>query len=99
MRGAPYRQSQPCNAARAPVSGPFFDLLLCLALRYFGLPLFERTRSSTNRRTAEDRFPPLRDFSISVASCDTVTPWVCAISFRVVQNESSRVIWVLRPSM
>src|SRR5262249_52310603 len=34
---------------------------------------FERTRSSKNGRIAEDRFPPLRVFSISETACDTVT--------------------------
>jgi hypothetical protein len=48
---------------RFPCGGPHF---------------FERTRSSTNRRVAEDRFSPWRDFSISVTVCDTVTPWVLA---------------------
>jgi hypothetical protein len=57
-----------------------------------------RTQSSTNRRIAEDRLGRWRDFSISVTVCDIVAPWACAISFRQLQNASSRQTLVLCPS-
>src|SRR6476661_3213835 len=60
--------------------------------------VFERTRSNTNRRIAEDRFAAWRDLSISVTVCAIDAPWACAISFSPLQNSSSRLMLVLCPS-
>ena len=45
------------------------------------------------------QFPPWRDLSISVTVCDTVAPWACAISFKMLQNASSSETPVWRPSI
>ena len=56
-----------------------------------------RTWPSTNKRTAEERLPCWRALSISAITFDSVTPCVCAISFRLFQNASSRLTLVLCP--
>ena len=54
-----------------------------------------RVRSSTNRRTAEERLPTFRFPSMSATIFDTATHSACAMSFNVVQNSSSRLTLVL----
>lgn len=58
-----------------------------------------RTRSSTNRRIAEDRLPFWRVLSISATVFDNVACWASAISFRPLQNASSRLTLVLCPAI
>ena len=55
--------------------------------------------SRTNRRIAEERPPCRRILSISETVCDSVAPRAFAISFRPLQNASSRLTPVLCPSM
>jgi len=58
-----------------------------------------RTRSSTNSRIAEDKLACSRVLSISVTIFDNVACWARAISFRPLQNASSRLTLVLCPSI
>ena len=58
-----------------------------------------RVRSSTNKRRAEERLPSFRFLSMSATTFDTVTHSACAMSFRTVQNASSRLTLVLCPSI
>ena len=58
-----------------------------------------RTCPSTNRRIADDRFVCWRVLSISVSVCAKVAPCAWAISFRILQNCSSRLMVVLCPPM
>jgi len=58
-----------------------------------------RTCPSTNRRIADDRFVCSRVLSISVSVCAKVAPCAWAISFRILQNCSSRLMVVLCPPM
>jgi hypothetical protein len=58
-----------------------------------------RTRSSTYRRIAEDRLPFWRVLSISATVFDSVACWAIAISFRPLQNASSRLTLVLCPAI
>src|SRR5262249_1157300 len=58
-----------------------------------------RVRSSTNRRSAEERLPSFRFLSMSATIFDTVAHSACAMSFRTVQNASSRLTLVLCPSI
>ena len=56
-----------------------------------------RTRSSTNRRIAEDKLPPWRALSISATTFVKLACWPCAISFKPLQNASSKLTLVFCP--
>src|SRR5665213_3733544 len=57
-----------------------------------------RRRSSTNSLMAEDRLLCWRERSMSATMFDSVTRWLCAMSFKPRQNASSRLTLVLCPA-